>query len=250
MCGRFVSPEERAIERAFELGRRDNPNPFARRYNVFPTDTIPFLRQPSNSDRLELAMGRWGMVPHWWKEAKPPKTSFNARLEEAADRPMWRDAFARARCLIPAEGWYEWGEVERVDPSTGEIQKAKQPYFVRAKDTGMFCFAGLAAYWKDPKTGEALRSCAILTAQAEGALAGIHDRVPVVLSESAHAQWLSRGLVDPRQVKAIAEAALPPSAFAQWKVRLLVNNAKSDGPELIEPLNENEEADAGPTSAG
>lgn len=237
MCGRFVSPEERALERAFELGRRDNPNPFARRYNVFPTDTIPFLRMPSNSSRLELATGRWGMVPHWWKEAKPPKTSFNARLEEAADKPMWRDAFARSRCLIPAEGWYEWGAAERVDPSTGEIQKAKQPYFVRAKEGGLFCFAGVMAYWKNPE-GEPLRSCAILTAQAEGELAEIHDRAPVVLPREAYGAWLDRKITDPGKAKALAERRVASTGFTQWKVRLLVNNAKSDGPELIEPLGE------------
>jgi len=245
VCGRFVSPEERALERAFELGRRDNPNPFARRYNVFPTDTIPFLRMPSNSDRLELATGRWGMVPHWWKEAKPPKTSFNARLEEAAEKPMWRDAFARSRCLIPAEGWYEWQAVERVDPSTGEIQKAKQPYFIRAKDAELFCFAGVMAYWKSPQ-GQALRSCAILTAQAEGALAKVHDRAPVVLPREAYGAWLDRNLTDPAKAKALAERRVASTGFTQRKVRLLVNNAKSDGPELIEPL----EAEGDPTSAG
>jgi len=248
MCGRFVSPEERALERAFDLGRRDNPNPFARRFNVFPTDTIPFLRLPSDSGRIELAAGRWGMVPHWWKEAKPPKTSFNARLEEAADKPMWRDAFARARCLIPAEGWYEWQAVGRIDPATGEIKAAKQPYFVRRKDAALFCFAGLAACWKDPKTGEALRSCAILTAAAEGPLAGIHDRAPVVLPAEAYDAWLDRGLDDPAEAKALAGRRVLHTELAQWKVRLLVNNAKSDGPELIERLNEDEE-DAGPTSA-
>ena len=245
MCGRFVSPEERALERAFDLGRRDNPNPFARRYNVFPTDTIPFLRLPSDSSRIELAAGRWGMVPHWWKEAKPPKTSFNARLEEAADKPMWRDAFARARCLVPAEGWYEWKAVERIDPATGEIKPAKQPYFIRRKDAALFCFAGLAAYWKDPKTGEALRSCAILTAAAEGALAGIHDRAPVVLPPEAYGAWLDRGLDDPGEAKALAGRRVPHTELTQWKVRLLVNNAKSDGPELIERLDEDD-----PTSAG
>jgi putative SOS response-associated peptidase YedK len=247
MCGRFVSPEERALERAFDLGRRDNPNPFARRFNVFPTDAIPFLRLPSGSDRLELATGRWGLVPHWWKEAKAPKTSFNARLEEAAGKPMWRDAFSRARCLIPAEGWYEWQVVERIDPATGEIRPAKQPYFIRSRDAALFCFAGLAAWWKDPKTGEALRSCTILTAAAAGTLAGIHDRAPVVLPREAYDAWLDRRLVDPEKVKAVAERRVPPSGFTQWKVRLLVNNARSDGPELIERLNEDEDA---PTSAG
>jgi putative SOS response-associated peptidase YedK len=234
MCGRFVSPEERALERAFDLGRRDNPNPFPRRFNVCPTDTIPFLRLPSNSTRLELATGRWGLVPHWWKEAKPPKASFNARLEEAADKPMWRDAFSRARCLVPAEGWYEWQAVERVDPATGEIQKARQPYFIRPGDAGLFCFAGVMAYWRNTQ-GEALRSCAILTAAAEGALAQIHDRAPVVLPREAYDAWLDRKITDPGKARAIAERRLAPSGFVQWKVRLLVNHAKADGPELIEP---------------
>jgi putative SOS response-associated peptidase YedK len=231
MCGRFVSPEEATIERYWHLGRRNNPNPFARRFNVFPTDTIPFLRLPSSSDELELAAGRWGLVPHWWKEAKPPKTTFNARLEEAAGKPMWRDAWARSRCLIPAEGWYEWQAVERVDPATGEIKKAKEPHFIRRKDGGLLCFAGLASYWKNPRTGEALRSCAIVTAEASGPLAEIHGRAPVVLPDSAHAAWLDRKLTDPQEVGAIAAARVPPEAFTHWKVRLLV-----DGPELIEPV--------------
>jgi putative SOS response-associated peptidase YedK len=238
MCGRFVSPEEAAIERYWHLGRRSNPNPFARRFNVFPTDTIPFLRLPSSSDELELAAGRWGLVPHWWKEAKPPKTTFNARLEEAAAKPMWRDAWARSRCLVPAEGWYEWQAVERVDPATGEIRKAKVPHFIRRKDGGLVCFAGLASYWKNPRTGEALRSCAIVTAEASGPLAEIHGRAPVVLPERAHAAWLDRKLTDPEKVDAIAAARVPPEAFTHWKVRLLVNDTGRDGPELIEPAEE------------
>jgi putative SOS response-associated peptidase YedK len=237
MCGRYVSPEEAAIERAFHLGRRSG-NPFKRKFNVFPTDTVPFLRLPANSDELELAAGRWGLVPHWWKDAKLPRTNHMARLEEAAGKPMWRDAWARTRCLIPAEGWYEWQEVERTDPATGEIRRARQPYFVRRKDGGLFCFAGLASYWKDPRTGEPLRSCAVLTAAAAGSLAEIHGRAPVVLSESAHTAWLDRRLTDPARVKAVADARVPPDAFTHWKVRLLVNNTKLDGPELIEPLQE------------
>lgn len=79
-----------------------------RRFNVAPTTTVPILRMSGRSREVELAAARWGFVPHWWKEAKPPKTSFNARLEEAASKPMWRDALRRSRCLIPAEGWYEW----------------------------------------------------------------------------------------------------------------------------------------------
>src|SRR5260370_17115662 len=129
MCGGFVSPEEATIERYRHLGRRNNPNPFARRFNVFPTDTIPFLRLPSNSVELELAAGRWGLVPHWWKEAKPPKTTFNARLEEAAAKPMWRDAWARSRCLLPAEGWYEWQAPPPAPPPAPPHTTATTPPF-------------------------------------------------------------------------------------------------------------------------
>jgi putative SOS response-associated peptidase YedK len=235
MCGRFVSPEEAAIERAWHIGRH-NHHPFKRRFNVFPTETIAFLRLPSDSDELELAAGRWGLVPHWWKEAKLPRTNHIARLEEAAGKPMWRDAWARARCLVPAEGWYEWQLVQRADPATGEIGPAKQPHFIRRADGRLSCFAGLMSYWKNPQTGEALRSCAIVTAQATGSLARIHERAPVVLPESAHAAWLDRKLTDPGKLKAIAEAGVPPAEFAHYRVRLLVNNAKADGPELIEPV--------------
>ena len=108
--------------------------------------------------------------------------------------------------------------------------------FVRANAAEIFCFAGLAAYWKDPETGQALRSCAILTARAEGALAEVHDRTPVVLPPEAYTAWLHRKIVDPVNIKALAAKRLSPSSFMQRKVRLLVNNAKSDGPELIEPL--------------
>jgi len=235
MCGRYVSPEEAAIARAFHLGARSD-NPFRRCFNVFPTAVVPFVRLPSNSQEPELAAGRWGFVPHWWKQAKLPGASINARVEEAADKPMWRDAWARARCLVPAEGWYEWQTVARTDPATGEIRPAKQPHFIRRADGRLFCFAGLMSRWKDPQSGEPLRSCAILTAAAEGPLARVHERAPVVLPASAYASWLDRKLTDPAKVKTIAEAHAAPEEFTHWKVRLLVNNAKADGPELIEPV--------------
>jgi putative SOS response-associated peptidase YedK len=239
MCGRYVSPEQAAIERAWHIGRHNNA-PFKRRFNTFPTDTIAFLRLAPDSPELELDTGRWGFVPHWWKDAKPPRTSHMARVEEAASKPMWRDAWRRARCLIPAEGWYEWQAVERVDPATGEVKQAKQPHFIHRADGRLFCFAGLMSYRKDPQSGVDLLSCAVLTAAAEGELAQIHDRAPVVLPESAHVAWLERGVTDAEEVKRIADSRAKPEEFAHWKVRTLVNNTKIDGPELIEPLEPSE----------
>lgn len=101
MCGRYVSPNQAAIERVWHLGRH-NSNPFIRRFNVQPTSIVPMLRLDPESGELELVTGRWGLVPHWWKDAKPPQSCFNARIEEAAAKPMWRDAMRRARCLVPA----------------------------------------------------------------------------------------------------------------------------------------------------
>lgn len=106
MCGRYVSPETAAIERAWHIGR-SNSNPFRRRYNVLPTTLIPILRRAHDTDLLELTEARWGLIPHWWTKAKPPTSTINARSEEAAGKPLWRFPYRNARCLIPAVGWYE-----------------------------------------------------------------------------------------------------------------------------------------------
>ena len=96
MCGRYVHPDSAAIERAWHVGPA-NGNPFERRYNVLPTTSVPILRAAPGSGGLELVMARWGFVPHWWKDARPPQSTINARSEEAAAKPMWRDAYRRAR---------------------------------------------------------------------------------------------------------------------------------------------------------
>src|ERR1700687_2694433 len=117
MCGRYVSPDQAAIERQWHIGRSNN-EPFSRRFNVQPTTKVPMLRRGHQSGKLDLTLARWGFIPHWWKDAKPPKLAINARSEEAATKPMWRFAVRNGRCLLPAEGWFEWAEVERVDEET------------------------------------------------------------------------------------------------------------------------------------
>jgi len=130
--------------------------------------------------------------------------------------------------MIPAEAVAGSGGAS--NPATGEIKRAKQPHFIRASDGRGICFAGLMSYWKNPETGEALRSCAILTASAAGPLAEIHDRAPVVLPQDVHAAWLDRKLTDAHRVKAIADARMPPEQFTHYKVRLLVNNTRAQRP--------------------
>src|SRR4051812_935395 len=110
MCGRYVSPESSAIERQWQL-RRGEGLPFAARYNVAPGSEVPLLRY--KDQQLVLESAKWGLVPHWWTQAKAPRLSHNARAEEALGKPMWRDAMRAARALMPAVGWYEWREQDR-----------------------------------------------------------------------------------------------------------------------------------------
>jgi putative SOS response-associated peptidase YedK len=232
MCGRYVHPDTAAIESSWHVGRH-NSNPFDRRYNVFPTATVPVLRADRESGGLELASARWGFIPQWWKEAKLPQSTINARSEEAAAKPMWRQAYRHARCLIPAEGWYEWREMERVDRDTGEVKRYKQPYFMRRVDRAPFCFAGLMSYRQE--SDSAILSCAIITRAAAGPVAEIHDRMPVVLPDETHAEWLGTELSDPARVATlIVERA--QSAFVYAPVSTAINGRVEDGPRLIEPV--------------
>jgi putative SOS response-associated peptidase YedK len=213
MCGRYVSPDQASIERAW-LIRRSSGLDFPRRFNVQPTTEVPLLLL--DAGELSLAAARWGLIPHWWKQVKPPTFAINARLEEAAGKPMWRDPMRRSRCLLPAEGWYEWQE----------LAGGKQPHHIRRTDGGLFCFAGLMSEWNGQL------SCAILTKAAEGPVAEVHDRMPVVLPDEAHAGWLDPALKDATE---FARANALAREFIHYTVSKRVNNARNEGPDLIEP---------------
>jgi len=214
MCGRYVSPDHSAIERAWKIDRTRS-NPFPRRYNVQPTTEVALLRREDGAWVLDSA--RWGLIPHWWKKDAPPTHTINARLEEAAGKPMWRDPLRRTRCLLPAEGWYEWQA----------LAGGKQPHYIRRADGRPFCFAGLLSVWQDRP------SCALLTRAAEGPVAEVHDRMPVVLPDEALAGWLDPDLKDATQFA--REHALARE-FVHYAVSKRVNSARNEGAELIEPL--------------
>jgi len=235
MCGRYVSPDTAAIERAFHVGRGNNA-PFARRFNVQPTTAVAILRRPRESSVAQLAQARWGLIPHWWKDEKPPKFTFNARLEEAAGKPMWRQPLRHARCLVPAEGWYEWRAVESLDPRSGKPKIAKQPHFIRRADSSLFCFAGLLSLRTPREGGEPQLSCSILTRTATGPVAAVHDRMPVVLDDAAHALWLDPLLADAARVEEFIGVHALSAGFSHFEVSTLVNNAGAEGAQLIEPL--------------
>lgn len=236
MCGRYVSPDEAAIERAFHVGRGGNdPNPFVRRFNVLPTTDVPILRVDPAAGAMQLASARWGLVPHWWKQAKPPRFTINARSEEAAAKPMWRGPLRHARCLLPAEGWYEWQEVESIDPATGEVKRVKQPHYIRRPDARPFCFAGLLDAWQPPGASAALQTCAILTKAAAGPVAKVHERMPVVIPDALHHAWLDPRLVDADGVMAMIKEHAA-TQFEHYAVSPRVNGREAEGESLIEPL--------------
>jgi putative SOS response-associated peptidase YedK len=234
MCGRYVSPGQAAIEREWHVGRR-NSKPFERRFNVAPTSEVPILCVESGCADLALAAAYWAFVPHWWKQLKTPTFTFNARFEDAATKPMWRTAFRLARCLVPAEGWYEWKEEERCAVDTGEIKRVKQPYFIHRRDRRPFCFAGLMSWWTPPSGTVPRLSCAILTRQAAPSVAAIHDRMPVSLPAEAHGAWLDASIQDAaRAITIVKDCAM--SDFESHAVSTRVNSSRDDDEELLKPL--------------
>jgi len=224
MCGRYVSPDEAAIERAWNIIHA--PNPFRAVYNAAPTMTLPVIRLHEGRD--ELCAMQWGLVPMWWSKPEPPRSTINARIEEAATKPMWRSAVKRTRCLVPSLGWYEWQE-----QAAG---RAKQPFFIHLPQRALFHFAGLWSSWT-PKGGEPVLTFVILTRDAAGDIASIHDRMPVVLSPEAYAAWLDPGLEEGAAAAALAnEAAL--TDFAAYPVSTYVNAPRNQGEECIKRLPE------------
>lgn len=232
MCGRYVSPEEAAIERFWKLNQTRIRNPLVQRFNVSPASIVPMLHLVE-AGGLELAGARWGLIPFWWKDAKPPRLTFNARSEEAAAKPMWRHPAAKARCLLPAVGWYEWKEVEQVDPGTGEVKKAKQPYFIHRQDGQLIAFAGLMSRRTVDDSSEF--TCSILTRDARGPAAAVHNRMPIVLPKEAEAAWLDPALTDAVQAMELARENATTD-FVYHPVNPQVNNSRSEGKNLVEPF--------------
>lgn len=232
MCGRYVSPEQAEIERFWHIGRHSNENPFARRFNVSPTQIIPILRIDKATGELELVNARWGLIPNWWKEAKPPRVSHNARAEEAAGKPMWRGALSRSRCLIPAVGWYEWKTVEQPDPETGEIKPVKLPHFFHLPGDRLFSFAGIMSMWKAPEASDWTLSAALFTQDSIGPSAEVHERMPIILTPEMEKTWLDATKTDAGEVMAEARKNAVIEV-EHYPVSKRVNASKEDDASLM-----------------
>jgi len=174
MCGRYrLSRRKQIIEEYFESAPWDDDwNP---RYNIAPTQPVAVIRQHPKEPVRQISTMRWGLIPHWAKDASAAARAINARSETAADKPAFRDPFKFRRCLIPADGFYEWKR-------TGT---AKQPFCFEVNDGELFAFAGLWDGWKD-SNGNWLRTCSILTTMPNSVTSAVHDRMPVILDRESY----------------------------------------------------------------
>jgi putative SOS response-associated peptidase YedK len=175
---------------------------------------------------------RWGLVPHWAKDPKIGSRLINARAESAGRKPAFRDALARRRCLLPADGWYEW---QRSNSLSGASHRgsSKQPFFITPADGSALAMAGLWSTWRPPEhTAPPMVSCAVLTTDAVGPLAEIHDRMPLILPAQAWQAWLDPDSDDPGDLLAPPSAQLV-HALELRPVSTAVNNIRRDGPELV-----------------
>jgi putative SOS response-associated peptidase YedK len=222
MCGRYaITSAPEAIRRLF--GYADQPN-FPPRYNVAPTQPIPVVRLVEGQRRFALV--RWGLLPSWVKDPKTFTLLINARGESVCDKPAFRAAMRRRRCLIPADGFYEWKRAGA----------RKQPYYVHLKAGGPLAFAGLWETWMGPN-GEELESAAIVTTNANALLAPIHDRMPVVLEPQAFDLWLDCENVDAETAAALIAPARA-GLLAVYPVSTAVNRVANDDASLIAPAEE------------
>ncbi len=218
MCGRYVVTSAPEAIRAL-FGYPEQPN-FPPRYNIAPTQPIGIVRLQDG--KRQFALVRWGLLPSWVKDPKNFTLLINARGESLTEKPAFRAAVKRRRCLIPADGFYEW---KAVGPR-------KQPYFVRPNGTQPLAFAGLWETWTGPN-GEELETAAIVTTRANRALAGIHERMPVIISPDAFNLWLDCANVDAETACALIASA-PETALEAYEVSTAVNRTANDNPKLLE----------------
>jgi putative SOS response-associated peptidase YedK len=223
MCGRYTllsAPE--AIRALFRYAERPN---FPPRHNVAPSQPIAIVRLAGGGER-QFALVRWGLLPSWVKDPRSFSLLINARGESALDKPAFRAAMRRRRCLIPADGFYEWKR-------EGE---SKRPYYIRAKNGEPLAFAGLWETWTGPN-GEELETAVIVTTTANRQLAAIHDRMPVIVAPEAFDFWLDSAKVDAETAAALIAPARE-GLLDVHPVSNAVNRAANDSASLIEPVAE------------
>ena len=223
MCGRFTltEPDVGVLLETFSLTHP--PEPLPPRYNIAPTQAVATVVNENDGSRV-LRLMRWGLIPGWAKDPTIGARMINARSETVAEKPAYRNALKRRRCLIVADGFYEWQK----QPGGGKV-----PMFITLADRQPFGFAGLYEIWTEPESGASLVTCTIITGPANDRVKPIHDRMPVILPPDAYDRWL-----DPREMNTGLLTALlqpyPAEQMAAYPVSARVNSPANDDPGLIE----------------
>ncbi len=239
MCGRYViAYDPQTLVTGFSLTRIQ---PFDRRWNVAPQSAVPVVYQTRDGERVAELM-RWGLLPHWAKDPALGNKLNNARSEGMADKPSFRQAVRRRRCILPASGFYEWQAVTGADG-----KPAKQPHYISPAGAPFFALAGLFEAWRpalaaglpgDANVAEErewVLTCCIITTAANALMAPLHERMPVMLPPEHWAAWLDRGNTDAASLAPLLQG-LPADAMQAWPVARAVGRSSADGPGLIEPL--------------
>ena len=222
MCGRYrLSRRKQIIEEYFDAADwQDDWNP---RYNIAPIQPVPVIRQHPKEPIRQISLMKWGLVPHWAKDASGAASTINARSETAATKPAFRDPLKFRRCLVPADGFYEWQR----------RFSAKQPFCFEVGDGELFAFAGLWERWGDP-SGQWVKSCSILTTIPNAVTSAVHDRMPVILGRDDYDVWLDPGM---QNVAAISELLKPfdPLLMRCYPVSTRINHVANDDEECSRP---------------
>jgi putative SOS response-associated peptidase YedK len=225
MCGRVVQsngPLRYAIVDCMNV-RDSRVHNYPPRWNAAPSQELLVIRRNHKTGEVSLDPLRWGLIPYWCNDPNGGRKPINAKFETVRDLPTFRDAYRKRRCIVPVDGFFEWKAIKG--------QKAKQPYAIAMKDGTPFGIAGIWENWKEPASGEWIRTFAIITTNSNDLVADIHDRMPVILAPADYARWIGEES-DPRDLM----RPYPAHLMRMWPISTRVNKPENDDPSIIEPI--------------
>ncbi len=225
MCGRVIQssgPLRYAIVDGMNV-RDSRVHNYPPRWNAAPSQELLVIRRNHQTGEVSLDPLRWGLIPYWCKDPAGGRKPINAKYETVRDLPTFRDAYRKRRCIVPVDGFFEWKAIKG--------QKSKQPFAIAMKDGSPFGIAGIWENWKEPASGEWIRTFAIITTNSNELVADIHDRMPVILAPGDYARWLGEE-PDPRDLMRPSPADL----MRMWPISTRVNKPENDDPSVVEPI--------------
>ena len=225
MCGKVIQssgPVRYAIVDGMNV-RDSRVHNYPPRWNAAPSQDLLVIRRNHQTGEVSLEPLRWGLIPYWCQDPKGGRRPINAKCETVRNLPTFRDAYRRRRCIVPVDGFFEWKAIKG--------QKAKQPYAIAMKDGTPFGIGGLWENWKEPVSGEWIRTFAVITTDANELVAEIHDRMPLILAPGDYARWLSDE-PDPHELM----RPFPANSMRMWPISTRVNKPENDDPSIVEPI--------------